>query len=740
MKRIISMLLAIVLIVSLAACGAPTNDPEATLSSEEMLRAGELERAVAYNFLEKTADPQTIITEKDFVEMLRTMIAMVDPTMIQPWDALTAGANSEPIHRDYGAMILLKAAELIGATTFTNGSLGYLGQRACFNGDAFYEDMCGNFYLFEGGENSWENICTSISEQMPDGQQFNYMNAAQEFTASRLSLITGMPLLDFFWDTGTMKLTELFTLKDAALAVTRLYESIDDVASGIKGQVKMPNFSTTVSLKTLELAEAMPVVAYDNLPTWRGYTVAMRESLADPDSASYTESEIAAIAQSGFNYVRIPLRFENLFFTSSTDSVIYYAWEELDTLLEYCAKYGLHISFELHDMLGFTTGGGDEDDILFEDTQTQERFAAFWRSMAIYFKDIPENLLSFILLTEPHTRYGMALTDELYTDVMKKAIHEIRDVSPDRLIIVSGVGVKWAEPCYGLVDERVVQGTSAYILNDESRSWPSYCMAKNHESAKGDIVLTGNFCAGTKLSVSVMQYLFSDYHILGDGKELASFRTDGDIQDGTGLTVYTEEADVTWRGASSFGWYTVTVTLPEDCTELRLHETEGYYELYMLALENEDWSISIGADDNFVTSQEPPHIVVGTDGTLTALPTEALQAIDRNTINQRLARYADFTKETGVPFMVLEFGFNETIASEVALAAADDFLSLMDEYKMNWISWLDAFGPIINIADVEARMARGEPDYRRPGATYVPLCEQYWIDPALMEVYSRYMK
>lgn len=758
MKRVSAIFIIIAIIMSFSACDTQPINPQEnkiptansipdgsskpdngtkSVSSADILRQGEIKRAIAYGYLNDGYDPQEVMTEKGMAALIRTFISVYSPDFMQVWDKLTVGANDEPIYRDYGALMLLKATELIGLTDFTSGPTPYFAYRHGLNTDAFYSDMRGNFRLFK----DWEKTCTVISEQLLDNREVNYMNAAQEFAASRLSIVTGNMLFDFSFETSTMKLTEPLNREDAALAITRLYESVEEVAAVAKKEAEMPDLCTTVSQETIALANSMPEVSFDNLPKWHGYTVAMREWLFDPDSVSYTEDEIKAIAEMGFNYVRVPLRYESLFYTNSTDSIVYLSWEELDTLLSYCVKYGLHVSFELHDMPGFTTGGGDETDILFEDTTTQKLFADFWRCMATYFKDIPENLLSFILVTDPHSSDGSPLTDEQYSAVMKMAIKEIRAASPQRLIIASGVGVNWAKPCYGLVDEKVVQGTSAYILKDHTTTWPSYYMAKNHESKKGDIVINGDFSAGAKLSISVMQYTGANYSILSNGKAIAEFRVNGEIFDGKGLTVKSGNLDIEWCGQEGeiYGWYTVTVTLPSDSTELRLHETEGYYEVYNMKLENDEWSVSISADDNFVTSPEPPQITIGKDGTMTVVPEDAVCTIDTDGIDKRLSQYVKFTAETGVPFMILEFGFNQTISTEVAHAAADSFLSVLDKHSINWISWLDGFGPILNVADVEKRMAHGQEDYRRSGAEYTQLVGNYWVDPAYMEVYKRYM-
>ena len=216
-----------------------------------------------------------------------------------------------------------------------------------------------------------------------------------------------------------------------------------------------------VTADAIELALQMPDVAWDNLPEWTGYGLPARDEYNNFGlGRKYTEEEIEAIALSGYNFVRVPLKFDLLFDGTDMTQVCSASLETLDDLLNWCAEYGIHVCFDLHDMPGFTTNGDDSDDILFWDEESQGYFVEFWRFMAERYQDVPSNLLSFNLLNEPHGNPENELTDELYSSVMQEAIDAVRAVSPDRLIIVSTLGVSWGAPVRGLADAEVAQGLS----------------------------------------------------------------------------------------------------------------------------------------------------------------------------------------------------------------------------------------------------------------------------------------
>lgn len=238
MKKVVTLLLAVWLVFLVAACGTHHPDPteEATagwIFSEGPAPETEYERAFWYGFAAGDAerDKEAVITEQEMVGLLTRVIAAGGGD-VEGWEEMTAGASDEEICRDYGALFLLYAAERMDATEFTDGFAPYLmGGRTDEDWDAFATDIRGGYTLFEEGDNRWDRTCVSVSGQMEDGQELNYLNASQNYAISRLSLITGAPLLDFSYDSFTMELTNPLTYEAGVVAAVRLFESLPETAA-----------------------------------------------------------------------------------------------------------------------------------------------------------------------------------------------------------------------------------------------------------------------------------------------------------------------------------------------------------------------------------------------------------------------------------------------------------------------------------------------------------------------------
>ena len=235
MKRAIALALLLALLAGCSAAEQPVSTAPVEASEwsfpEGAAPDTEYDRFFWYGFGEdESHDPDAIATEKEMVDMLTAVISASGGD-VEGWEELTANASDEEIYRDYCAMFLLYAAEHMDATEFTMGFAPYLlGGRTDEDWDAFGTDVRGGYRLFEEGEEQWDRVCVSVSSQMEEDQELNYLNASQNYVISRLSLITGEPLLDFSYESFTMHLTEPLTYEAAAVAAVRLFESQPEVA------------------------------------------------------------------------------------------------------------------------------------------------------------------------------------------------------------------------------------------------------------------------------------------------------------------------------------------------------------------------------------------------------------------------------------------------------------------------------------------------------------------------------
>jgi len=237
LKCIFSCMLCIVIpLTLLSGCGGGNattvqGESSAPLSPQELgepMPDDEYDRAGWYGFInpnDVTAGSQ--ITERDMVNMLSFMIGAYNKSSLERWSVLTQTTSTDGIYRDYGAMMLLYAAEAMDCASFTNGvdPLGVSGNNL------FGQDIHGGYTLFEEYSVSWEDVCASIAVEENSWTEINYLNASQAFAVSRLSLVTNRPLLES--ENGNMRFAEPMTYEEAAVAVVRLYESCADPAAAL---------------------------------------------------------------------------------------------------------------------------------------------------------------------------------------------------------------------------------------------------------------------------------------------------------------------------------------------------------------------------------------------------------------------------------------------------------------------------------------------------------------------------
>lgn len=77
-----------------------------------------------------------------------------------------------------------------------------------------------------------------------------------------------------------------------------------------------------------------------------------------------------------------------------------------------------------------------------KDEVVQQNFTVAWRSLAKSFRDIPRERLSFNLLNEPEFEQPKVSNSKRkkWENIASQTIQAIREVSPDRVIIVEGIG------------------------------------------------------------------------------------------------------------------------------------------------------------------------------------------------------------------------------------------------------------------------------------------------------------
>lgn len=177
--------------------------------------AGEYARAEEYGFIPDAlldADPDsTIVTWKQYCAMLGSMISTYDKTLLPKWEQMTAGAPDTEMKRDGGMTSLLFAAELMGIDSFNADAPAAFSQYA----PRVWEEATMDYPVFDFMQYK------KITEGCYDN---NYVGPSYDFSVRRVSNVSGKSLLEFDGK-GDLRLGEPFTLREAAQAVLRLFES-----------------------------------------------------------------------------------------------------------------------------------------------------------------------------------------------------------------------------------------------------------------------------------------------------------------------------------------------------------------------------------------------------------------------------------------------------------------------------------------------------------------------------------
>ncbi len=157
-----------------------------------------------------------------------------------------------------------------------------------------------------------------------------------------------------------------------------------------------------------------------------------------------TRTDIAFIAQKGFNSIRLPLNARTLF-NEETQSFYPGMIARIDKLIEWCREFGIYVILDMHGAPGGQTGTNiddSENDMpeLFTVQKHREDLILLWSLLARRYKD--ENCIAgYDLLNEPLPNWfgsynGLVLP--LYKDLAKA----IRQVDTRHMLILEGV--HWA--------------------------------------------------------------------------------------------------------------------------------------------------------------------------------------------------------------------------------------------------------------------------------------------------------
>lgn len=149
-----------------------------------------------------------------------------------------------------------------------------------------------------------------------------------------------------------------------------------------------------------------------------------------------TEADITAIAELGFNVIRLNLNHTILEDDSAPGVLKADGLRRLDDVVGWCANHGLGVLLDLHAAPGGQSwtymNDPDPTGLLWDDDDKRARTVALWRGIAEHFAD-NATIVGYDLLNEPWPTSDEALFD-VYVDITRA----ITEVDPRHLIVVEG--------------------------------------------------------------------------------------------------------------------------------------------------------------------------------------------------------------------------------------------------------------------------------------------------------------
>ncbi|GAA4316292.1 glycoside hydrolase family 5 protein [Compostibacter hankyongensis] len=221
---------------------------------------------------------------------------------------------------------------------------------------------------------------------------------------------------------------------------------------------------------------ALPSLQRAENPRWYGFNLLELFSGFHPQP--FREQDFEMMAEWKFNFARIPMSYWNW---SKPDPAQWMKIDEeifrlVDQVVDFGRQYGVHICLNLHRIPGYCVNDGDKEPLqLFsgpakDQAKALEAATYHWQYIARRYKGTDSNRLSFDLINEP----GSAIPAERYISVLQQLTRAIREIDPDRRIVVDGLEYGNLPVSDLAADKSIFQSTHGYApmqLTHYQASW-----------------------------------------------------------------------------------------------------------------------------------------------------------------------------------------------------------------------------------------------------------------------------
>jgi endoglucanase len=232
------------------------------------------------------------------------------------------------------------------------------------------------------------------------------------------------------------------------------------------------------------LSEPAFSYAAKGLPRWRGFN--LLEKFNGDHNQPFVEKDFQMIKEWGFDFVRLPMSYHCWAKPDDWMKLNEAVLKEIDQAVAFGNKYKIHVNLNLHRIPGYCVNPPAEPANLWKDAKALEAAVFHWKTFAKRYKGISNKKVSFDLINEP-----AGVSNEDYVKVITSIIDGIRDVDPDRLIVVDGL--QWGtKPVLDIQRKNIGQSTRGYAPMEISHYKASWTNIKNQPIPSWPLVLSDN--------------------------------------------------------------------------------------------------------------------------------------------------------------------------------------------------------------------------------------------------------
>ena len=515
MKRILALLLAITMLLSLAACGGSEPTPTAAPTEATQLPTQEatepepqLNETLQQVYDLGIADmdlllrAEEVCTRAEAADMLAQVyeirngeksLYLNDMASAFDEDYLSKSATRYYFAQDiyYSAMEDYFDAEYVDWLTW----IEYCDSKE-WGGtwpDASMIGIKNDGNVGEGGLWDFCSDMDKVSEPPSDHPEALYPVEYGNFFAANYALCAydrrdGRKIMELD-ENSNFRPHETMTIAQAAEAALRYYHYFEDEAEMVTYADTYTFDTSIITPELLAKETTLPDASCEKLPSqWHGTLMfdmgrVVAGALAfNPDSRIY-EYEIQAVKDAGFNFIGLAVDFSRLQGPVPEEGKLNETrLKDLDQVIAWCMERDIHVDIRC------SGAGGMRMDTPFEDwvqwnhdapngTDYAEEFAALWKALAQRYADIPNCYLSFNLMIEPEVN-----SEAQYAAFFGPAVNAIREADADRCIIadihsggltgesMAEMGVALSYHCYDPREFCVVSQYDPEYLN--AVTWP----------------------------------------------------------------------------------------------------------------------------------------------------------------------------------------------------------------------------------------------------------------------------